>query len=194
MVRGRVLHVVKPRGRPWNRPPTRGCPGLCAPPPASCCRAGPISTSCSSSTSMGLSLEVTGAAGFSLSALPRVGIGSTDLVPPGGSTSGGAPAPATPLDTVRRDLRPPRSRRRSSTVRTARALSVSVPPSPPAGRVRLASAGDVRTFSSFSKSSTRLASERSLMLVFLQQIPSVAGQGSRAVCTHSNSSGGDAYR
>ena len=153
MVRGRVLHVVKPRGRPWNRPPPRGCPGPCSPPLASRCRVGPISTLCSSSTSMGLSLEVTGASGVPLSALPRVGIGSTDLVPPGGSTSGGAPVPATPFQTVRLDLRPPLSRRPTPTVRTAAALSFSVPPSPPAGRVRLASVGDVRTFSSFSKSS-----------------------------------------
>ena len=150
--------------------------------------------SCSSSTSMGHSLEAAGAAGFSLSALPRAGIGSTDLVPPGGPASGGAPALATPFGTVRLALWLPRPRRPSSTVRTAGAPSASAPPSPPAGCVRLASGWDVRIFSSFSKRSTRLAGQRSLMWVFLHRIPSVAGQGSRVVCTHSNSSGGEAYR
>ena len=194
MVRGRVLHVVKPRGPPWNRPPPRGCPGVFAPPSASRCCGGPISTSCSPSTSMGLSLEVTGASGGPLSGLPRAGIGSTDLVPPGGSTSARAPVSVTPSETVRRDFRLLLSRRPAPTVRIAAALSFSAPSSPLADRVLLAFVRDVPTLLSFAKSSMRLAAHKSLISVFLQRISSVAGQGSRVVCTHSKSLGGDAYR
>ena len=194
MVPGRVLHVVKPLGRPWNRPPPRVCPGGFAPPSAPRCGGGPISRSCSSSTSMGLSFEVTGASCDPLAALPRAGIGSTDHVPPGSSMTAGAPASVAPAATVRRDFWPLLSWRRALTVRYPAAFSFSAPPSPRVDCVLLVSVGDVQTISSFSKSSTRLAGHKSLISVFLQRIPSVAGQGSHVVCTHSNSSGGDAYK
>ena len=63
--------------------------------------------SCCSSTSMGLSLEVSGATCEALVALPRAGIGSTDLVPPAGLMSTGGLASVVPAVSVHRDFWPP---------------------------------------------------------------------------------------
>ena len=110
----------------------------------------------------------------------------------------GAPASVAPAATVRRDFWLSLSWRPALSVRSLAAFSFSAPPSPRVDRVLLVPVGDVRTVSSFSKSctsfSTRLAGHKSLILVFLQRIPSVASQGSRVVCTHSNPSGGPCGR
>ena len=202
MVRGLVLHVVKPRGRPWKRPPARPGPVGLAPPgpvglaPALASRraGGPISASCCSSTSMGAPLEALGASCEALDAIPRAGIRSGDLVPPGGWMSSGALAPVASGVSLRRDFDPPPSRRLEPTAVSPGVLSFSAPPSLCLDRARLSSAGDFRSASSFSKSSVRLGSHKSRISVLRHRIPSLAGQGSRVICTHSNSSGGDTYR
>ena len=190
VVRGLVLHVVKPRGRPWKRPPAKpGVVGLTLS-PASRRAGGPISTSCCSSTSIGASLEAPGASCEALEALPRVGIGSTDLVPPGGRMSSGACVLAAFGVSMRRDFGPPSSRRFVSTAASPGALPSSNPPSFHLDLVRLSSAGDFRTASAVSKSSVRLGGHKSRTSDLRHWIPSLAGQGSLVICTHSNSSGG----
>ena len=125
---------------------------------------------------MGLSLEVSGATCEALVALPRAGIGSTDLVPPAGLMSAGGLASVVPAVSVHRDFWPPPFGRLVPTARSPAVLSFSAPPSPRADRVLLTSVGDFRTVSSFSKSSTRRDGHRSRISVFLHQIPSLARQ------------------
>ena len=60
---------------------------------------------------MGLSLEVSAASCEALDALPHAGIGSTDLVPPGGLMSSGVLASVVCVVTVRRDFGLPPSGR-----------------------------------------------------------------------------------
>ena len=106
----------------------------------------------------------------------------------------GALAPAASVVSVHRDFGPPPSRRLEPTASAPAVLSCSASPSPRLDRVLLTSVGDFRIVSSFSKRSTRLGGHKSRISVFCRRIPSLAGQGSHVICTHSNSSGGDAYR
>ena len=84
-----------------------------------------------------------------LGALPRAGIGSTDLVPPGGWMSSGALAPVASGVSLRRHFDLPPSRRLEPTAASPGALSFFAPPSLRLDGVRLPSAGDFRTASSF---------------------------------------------
>ena len=96
---------------------------------------------------MGLSLEVSGASCEALDALPRAGIGSTDLVPSGGLMSSTVPASVAPVVSVRRHFWPPPSGCVVPTARSLAVLSFSTSPSPRADRVLLTWVGDFRTVS-----------------------------------------------
>ena len=106
----------------------------------------------------------------------------------------GALAPVASGVSLHQDFDPPPSRRLEPTAVSPGVLSFSAPPSLCLHRVRLSSVGDFWTASSFSKRSARLGGHKSRISVLRHRIPSLAGQGSLVICTHSNSSGGDAYR